>query len=47
MAMFYRKDIFNQYGITVPKTWDEYRAAGEKSTLPTPPGTSSSRRLIR
>jgi multiple sugar transport system substrate-binding protein len=30
MAMFYRKDIFDQYSITVPKTWNEYKAAAEK-----------------
>jgi multiple sugar transport system substrate-binding protein len=30
MAMFYRKDIFDQYSIIVPKTWDEYKAAAEK-----------------
>ncbi|HYN29426.1 MAG TPA: sugar ABC transporter substrate-binding protein [Dermatophilaceae bacterium] len=30
MAMFYRKDIFEQNGITPPTTWDEYAAAGEK-----------------
>jgi multiple sugar transport system substrate-binding protein len=29
-AMLYRKDLFDQYGIAVPKTWDEYaRAAVE------------------
>lgn len=27
---FYRKDLFEKYGVTVPKTWDEYRAAAEK-----------------
>ena len=26
-AMFYRKDIFDRYGIEVPKTWDEYAQA--------------------
>ncbi|GAA4978516.1 ABC transporter substrate-binding protein [Kineococcus glutinatus] len=30
MAMMYRKDIFDKYGIAVPTTWDEYRAAAEK-----------------
>ncbi|MCZ2828542.1 extracellular solute-binding protein [Modestobacter sp. VKM Ac-2986] len=30
MAMMYRTDVFEQYGITPPTTWDEYRAAGEK-----------------
>ncbi|WP_328996229.1 extracellular solute-binding protein [Kribbella sp. NBC_01245] len=30
MAMFYNKDVFDKYGLTVPKTWDEYVAAGKK-----------------
>ncbi|MPQ96629.1 extracellular solute-binding protein [Modestobacter sp. I12A-02628] len=30
MAMMYRTDIFEQYGLTVPTTWDEYRAQAEK-----------------
>jgi multiple sugar transport system substrate-binding protein len=30
MALLYREDIFKQYGLTVPKTWDEYRAQAEK-----------------
>jgi multiple sugar transport system substrate-binding protein len=31
MAMIYRKDIFEKYGITTPpKTWDEYAAAAAK-----------------
>ncbi|HEX8508886.1 MAG TPA: sugar ABC transporter substrate-binding protein, partial [Propionibacteriaceae bacterium] len=30
MAMFYRKDVFDTYGLTVPKTWDEYIAAARK-----------------
>jgi multiple sugar transport system substrate-binding protein len=30
MAFYYRKDLFKKYGITVPKTWDEFRAAAEK-----------------
>jgi len=29
MAMFYRQDVFDKYGIAVPKTWDEYLAAAE------------------
>jgi multiple sugar transport system substrate-binding protein len=29
MAMFYRQDVFDKYGIAVPKTWDEYVAAAE------------------
>jgi len=27
MGMLYRKDIFDKYGITPPKTWDEFAAA--------------------
>ncbi|MFD6969774.1 ABC transporter substrate-binding protein [Streptomyces sp. NPDC059979] len=27
---FYRKDLFEKHGVSVPKTWDEYRAAAEK-----------------
>jgi multiple sugar transport system substrate-binding protein len=30
MALFYRADLFEQHGIAVPKTWDEYAAAAEK-----------------
>ncbi|MEV6298922.1 sugar ABC transporter substrate-binding protein [Actinoplanes sp. NPDC051861] len=30
MAMLYREDIFKQYGLTVPKTWDEYKQQAEK-----------------
>ncbi|HEU5470682.1 MAG TPA: sugar ABC transporter substrate-binding protein [Actinophytocola sp.] len=30
MALFYNKKVFDQYGITVPKTWDEYLAAARK-----------------
>ncbi|WP_329479066.1 extracellular solute-binding protein [Kribbella sp. NBC_01484] len=30
MALYYRKDVFQKYGIAVPKTWDEYAAAAEK-----------------
>ena len=30
MGMIYRTDVFEQYGITVPTTWDEYQAAAEK-----------------
>ena len=26
MGMIYRKDIFDQYGITPPTTWEEYEA---------------------
>lgn len=30
MALFYNKEVFDKYGLTVPKTWDEYVAAGKK-----------------
>ncbi|MEV4414254.1 sugar ABC transporter substrate-binding protein [Catellatospora sp. NPDC049609] len=30
MVMFYRKDLFDKYGIAVPKTWDEFRTAAER-----------------
>ncbi|WP_229069183.1 extracellular solute-binding protein [Actinoplanes sp. DH11] len=30
MAMLYREDIFKEYGLTVPTTWDEYRQQAEK-----------------
>ncbi|KXC06612.1 sugar ABC transporter substrate-binding protein [Microbacterium hominis] len=30
MALFYNKEVFDQFGISVPKTWDEFVAAGEK-----------------
>ena len=30
MAMFYNATVFKKYGIEVPKTWDEYIAAGKK-----------------
>lgn len=30
LALYYRTDIFEQYGLTVPKTWDEFRADAEK-----------------
>ncbi|MEU9420398.1 sugar ABC transporter substrate-binding protein [Streptomyces sp. NPDC048272] len=30
LELFYRKDIFEKHGVTVPKTWDEYKAAAEK-----------------
>ncbi|NQX17493.1 sugar ABC transporter substrate-binding protein [Rathayibacter sp. VKM Ac-2857] len=29
MAMFYNKKVFDQYGIAVPTTWDEYIAAAK------------------
>ena len=30
MGMLYRQDIFEKYGIEVPKTWDEFAAAARK-----------------
>jgi multiple sugar transport system substrate-binding protein len=30
MAFYYRKDLFAKYGIEVPKTWEEFRAAAKK-----------------
>jgi multiple sugar transport system substrate-binding protein len=30
MGMLYRKDILDKYGITPPKTWDEFAAAARK-----------------
>ena len=30
MGMLYRADLFEQYGIDVPKTWDEFAAAARK-----------------
>jgi multiple sugar transport system substrate-binding protein len=30
MALFYNKKIFDQYGLTVPATWDEYVADAKK-----------------
>lgn len=29
MALYYRKDIFDKYGIAVPTTWDEYAKAAQ------------------
>jgi multiple sugar transport system substrate-binding protein len=29
-ALFYRSDLFKKYGITAPKTWDEFAAAAQK-----------------
>ncbi|WP_256105190.1 sugar ABC transporter substrate-binding protein [Streptomyces sp. ODS05-4] len=29
-AFYYRKDLFEKYGVEVPKTWDDFRAAAEK-----------------
>jgi multiple sugar transport system substrate-binding protein len=30
MAMFYRKDLFDKYGVEVPRTWEEFRAVAEQ-----------------
>jgi multiple sugar transport system substrate-binding protein len=30
MALFYNKNVFDKYGISVPSTWDEYVAAAKK-----------------
>jgi len=30
MGMLYRQDIFDKYGLTPPKTWDEFAAAAKK-----------------
>lgn len=30
MALFYNKKVFDEHGIAVPKTWDEYVAAAKK-----------------
>lgn len=30
-GMFYRKDVFADHGLTVPTTWDEFLAYGEKA----------------
>ncbi len=30
LALYYRKDLFEKAGISVPKTWDEFYAAGKK-----------------
>lgn len=35
-VMYYRADIFEQAGIPVPTTWDEYRAAAEALTAANP-----------
>ncbi len=29
MAMFYRKDLFEKYGVDVPRTWAEFKAVAE------------------
>jgi multiple sugar transport system substrate-binding protein len=30
MALLYRKDVFDEYGLEVPKTWDEFAQQAEK-----------------
>jgi len=30
MALYYRRDLFKRYGIEVPRTWEQYRAAAEE-----------------
>lgn len=30
MGMIYRKDVFDKYGVTPPKTWDELEASAQK-----------------
>lgn len=30
IAFIYRKDLFDKYGLTVPKTWEEYREMAKK-----------------
>lgn len=29
-AFYYRKDLFEKYGVEVPRTWDDFRTAAEK-----------------
>jgi multiple sugar transport system substrate-binding protein len=36
MAMLYRQDIFDKHQLTVPKTWDEYRAQAQKLKAASP-----------
>ncbi|MFC5501999.1 ABC transporter substrate-binding protein [Lysinimonas soli] len=36
MAMFYNKKVFDQYGLAVPTTWDEYIADAKKLTAADP-----------
>jgi multiple sugar transport system substrate-binding protein len=36
MALFYNKTVFDQYGIAVPTTWDEYIAAAQQLTAADP-----------
>ncbi|WP_375782612.1 ABC transporter substrate-binding protein [Microbacterium endophyticum] len=36
MAMFYNKSVFDEYGLTVPTTWDEYIATAQALTAADP-----------
>ncbi|GAD33971.1 sugar ABC transporter substrate-binding protein [Microbacterium sp. TS-1] len=36
MALFYNKAVFDQYGLTVPTTWDEYIATARQLTAADP-----------
>ncbi|MBB5137399.1 multiple sugar transport system substrate-binding protein [Thermocatellispora tengchongensis] len=36
MAMLYRKDIFDKYGLTVPKTWAEFKEQAQKLKAASP-----------
>lgn len=36
MALFYNKTVFDQYGLTVPTTWDEYIATARQLTAADP-----------
>ncbi|MEV7694805.1 sugar ABC transporter substrate-binding protein [Microbacterium sp. NPDC089189] len=36
MALFYNKSVFDQYGLTVPTTWDEYIATAQQLTAADP-----------
>ncbi len=40
MALFYNQTVFDEYGIEVPATWDEYVAAASSCTPPTRRSTS-------
>jgi multiple sugar transport system substrate-binding protein len=36
MALLYRQDVFDQYGLTVPKTWEEFKQQGQKLKAASP-----------
>ncbi|MEV5966054.1 sugar ABC transporter substrate-binding protein [Kribbella sp. NPDC051952] len=36
MALYYRKDVFDKYGLTVPTTWAEYEAVGKRLRAASP-----------